>query len=247
MGCQVRKCKRDRPLERERWPHISRISRQKDTSSKICFYTISLRAVFKPMLLTSHIKIQHDLKDGWICTSPWWQSIKCLSRLHFLAQEDEFLKYPTLWIFPLDEPTANLFPWPSLPPIGYSSEVTSSGSASAKFQSKVAFWDFPGGPVVKTVHFDFRVRVWSLVWELRSPMLCSAAKKKKKFKVAFPEKSAIDWMFVSLAKNSLVEIWSPVWWYLEVESLAGDYVMRVEPSWMVRVLIKARELPGPFC
>lgn len=153
------------------------------------------------MFLTSHIKIQHDLKDGRICTSPWWQSIKCLSRLHFLAQEDEFLKYPTLWIFPLDEPTANLFPWPSLPPIGYSSEVTSSGSASTKVQSKVAF----------------------------------------------PENSAIDWMFVSLAKNSLVEIWSPVWWYLEVESLAGDYVMRVEPSWMIRVLIRAWELPDPFC
>ena len=200
------------------------------------------------MLLTSHINIQHDLKDGWICTSPWWQSIKCLSRLHFLAQEDEFLKYPTLWIFPLDEPTANLFPWPSLPPIGYSSEVTSSGSASTKFQSKVAF---PGCPVVKTVHFDFRewgFDPWS--GNLRSHMLCSAAKKKKKkkiLKVAFPEKSAIDWMFVSLAKNSLVEIWSPVWWYLEVESLAGDYVMRVEPSWMIRVLIRARELPGPFC
>ena len=130
------------------------------------------------MLLTSHINIQHDLKDGWICTSPWWQSIKCLSRLHFLAQEDEFLKYPTLWIFPLDEPTANLFPWPSLPPIGYSSEVTSSGSASTKFQSKVAF---PGCPVVKTVHFDFRewgFDPWS--GNLRSHMLCSAAKKKKK-------------------------------------------------------------------
>ena len=46
-------------------------------------------------------------------------------------------------------------------------------------------------------------------------------------------------MYVFLAKNSLVEIWSPVWWYLEVESLEGDYVMRVEPSWMIRVLIRA--------
>ena len=40
--------------------------------------------------------------------------------------------------------------------------------------------DFPGGPVVKTLHFQCRrVQVRSLVGELRSPMPYSMTKKKK--------------------------------------------------------------------
>ena len=37
---------------------------------------------------------------------------------------------------------------------------------------------FPGCPVVKTSHFQCRVRVRSLVMELRSHILCSTAKKR---------------------------------------------------------------------
>ena len=40
--------------------------------------------------------------------------------------------------------------------------------------------DFPGSPVVKTPRFHCRVRVHSLVGELRSRMPCGTAKKKKK-------------------------------------------------------------------
>ena len=43
--------------------------------------------------------------------------------------------------------------------------------------------DFPGAPVVKTVHSQW-MEAWvqSLVWELRSHMLCSSATKEKKKK-----------------------------------------------------------------
>ena len=46
-------------------------------------------------------------------------------------------------------------------------------------------WDFPSGPVVKTLTFHCRGhgQVRSLVWELRSPMLHGMAKKRKKKKV----------------------------------------------------------------
>ena len=40
--------------------------------------------------------------------------------------------------------------------------------------------DFPGGPAVKTALLLQRVRVRSLVRQLRFPMLCGVAKKKKR-------------------------------------------------------------------
>ena len=44
-------------------------------------------------------------------------------------------------------------------------------------------WDFPGGLVIKTLHFHCRGKqVQSLIRELRSHMLCGMAKKKKKAK-----------------------------------------------------------------
>ena len=44
-------------------------------------------------------------------------------------------------------------------------------------------WGSPGGPVVKTLCFHFKgVQVRSLVRELRSHMLCGAAKGEKKRK-----------------------------------------------------------------
>ena len=41
-------------------------------------------------------------------------------------------------------------------------------------------WESPGGPVVRTLLSLPRAQVQFLVRELRSPKLCSAAKKKKK-------------------------------------------------------------------
>ena len=44
------------------------------------------------------------------------------------------------------------------------------------------FWDYSGGPVVKTPRFHCRgAQVGSMVRELRSSMLCDTAKKKKWF------------------------------------------------------------------
>ena len=45
-------------------------------------------------------------------------------------------------------------------------------------------WGFPGGPVVKTLHFqcrEYRFYLLSLVRELISHMPCSMAKKKKRW------------------------------------------------------------------
>ena len=49
------------------------------------------------------------------------------------------------------------------------------------FRSKQTWYvEFPGGPVVRTRHFHYQdARVQSLVGELRSRKLYSAAKKKK--------------------------------------------------------------------
>ena len=52
--------------------------------------------------------------------------------------------------------------------------------------------DFPGGPVVKTVLTMQEVQVWSLVKELRSHMLHSAAKIEKKKKERKNKKSKIS-------------------------------------------------------
>ena len=43
------------------------------------------------------------------------------------------------------------------------------------FNLRAHSWDSPESPVVKTQHFKCRLRVWSLVWELRSHMLSGAA------------------------------------------------------------------------
>ena len=52
------------------------------------------------------------------------------------------------------------------------------------FHSTKMFWEFPVGPVVKIWGFHFsRCWDWSLVWELRSCMLCGEVKKKKKKKL----------------------------------------------------------------
>ena len=40
-------------------------------------------------------------------------------------------------------------------------------------------WNFPSGPVVKTLHFQCGLQVRSLVWELRCHILCSLTKGKK--------------------------------------------------------------------
>ena len=47
------------------------------------------------------------------------------------------------------------------------------------FQDK-CFWDFPGGPVVKTPPSIQSCQVWSLVRELSSHMLLGQKKKKRK-------------------------------------------------------------------
>ena len=54
-------------------------------------------------------------------------------------------------------------------------------SPYGKFKIK-SNWDFPGGPAAKTALPMQRAQVRSLVQELRSHMLLSAAKKKKKIK-----------------------------------------------------------------
>ena len=54
--------------------------------------------------------------------------------------------------------------------------------ALEKITLDIMFRDFPGGPVVKTLPSNAGmqgVRVWSLVRELGSHMLCGAAKKEK--------------------------------------------------------------------
>ena len=43
------------------------------------------------------------------------------------------------------------------------------------FNLRAHSWDSPESPVVKTLHFKCRLRVWSLVWELRSHMSSGAA------------------------------------------------------------------------
>ena len=49
-----------------------------------------------------------------------------------------------------------------------------------------AYWEFPGSPVVRTLHVHCRGSwVQSLVWELSFPQAASCSKKKKSWQIIY--------------------------------------------------------------